>query len=162
MAHGKIPRFLRTALQISLLCTISVSQVFARSRTLVGFSVGNNKLARDQVSDCDLYSTLCIPKRQYLYKAQVGPRELPLRGRGSVKFREPSKILFPDCRCNHPYCTVRTLVFVSAMSPCSSDQAPILCTTLHLNSSCHLHTDHESHHFLAVPAAFTFCTGRDS
>ena len=87
MAHGKIPRFLRTALQISLLCTISVSQVFARSRTLVVFSVGNNKLARDQVSDCDLYSTLCIPKRQYLYKAQVGPRELPLRGRGSVKFR---------------------------------------------------------------------------
>ena len=87
MAHGKIPRFLRTALQISLLCTISVSQVFARSCTLVVFSVGNNKLARDQVSDCDLYSTLCIPKRQYLYKAQVGPRELPLRGRGSVKFR---------------------------------------------------------------------------
>ena len=33
-------------------------------------------------------------------KAQAGPRELPLRRHGSVKFREPSKILFPDCRCN--------------------------------------------------------------
>ena len=36
------------------LCTVYVSQVFARSRTLVVFFVGNNLLARDQVSDFDL------------------------------------------------------------------------------------------------------------